>query len=403
VEGPAGRLSGRTGTARAHAWQRLAWWDAYCVLTALAVAAFVLLGEVNRTTPSRLAAVALIGCFVAWYVALGRRLIRQVSTGPVVWVFTIGAAALIAAATAFASAASFLLFALVPMVFTIMPLVPATVVVVVLNLMPSAVYLARTGDLSGTVSGPLPPAGLVTVFSVAFAVWITRIVEQSDERAALIEELAASRAEVARLSHDAGAAAERQRLAGEIHDTIAQGLSSVVMLVQAAEADLDRDPARTRRHLGLAGRVARENLAEARALVAGVPAAPPSGLSLPDVLRRLADRFRDETGVPVTTRVATLAEPLPTALEVVLLRAAQEALTNVRKHANATAVVLELALEGGSAVLMVTDDGGGMPKERAGSGFGLAAMRARVADVGGALRVDSPPAGGTRLVVTVPA
>jgi signal transduction histidine kinase len=126
-------------------------------------------------------------------------------------------------------------------------------------------------------------------------------------------------------------------------------------------------------------------------------------LSLPDVLRRLADRFRDETGVPVTTRVATLAEPLPTALEVVLLRAAQEALTNVRKHANATAVVLELALEGGSAVLMVTDDGGGMPKERAGSGFGLAAMRARVADVGGALRVDSPPAGGTRLVVTVPA
>jgi signal transduction histidine kinase len=375
----------------------------YCVVTALAVAAFVLLGEINRTMPSRLAAAALIGCFVAWYAALGRRFIRQESTGPAVWMFTIGAAALIAAATAFASAASFALFALVPMVFTIMPLVPASVVVVVLNLVPSAVYLARTGDLRGTISGPLPPAGLVIVFSVAFAVWITRIVQQSNERAALIEELAASRAEVARLSHDAGAAAERQRLAGEIHDTIAQGLSSVVMLVQAAEADLDRDPARTRRHLDLAGRTARENLAQARALVAGVPAAPPSGVSLPDVLRRLADRFRDETGVPVRTRVAAMEEPLPTALEVVLLRAAQEALTNVRKHANATAVGLEFACANGSAVLVVTDDGGGIPRERAGSGSGIAAMRARVADVGGTLRVDSPPAGGTRLVVTVPA
>jgi signal transduction histidine kinase len=384
-------------------WQRLAWWDVYCVLIALGVAAFVLLGEINRTTPSRLAAVALIGCFVAWYAGLGRRHIRQASSGPAVWVFVVGATALITVATAFASAASFLLFALVPMVFTIMPLVPAAVVVVVLNLMPSAVYLARTGDLAGTISGPLPPAGLVTVFSVAFAVWITRIAEQSDERAALIEDLAASRAEVARLSHDAGAAAERQRLAGEIHDTIAQGLSSVVMLVQAAEADLDRDPARARRHLDLAGRTARENLAEARALVAGVPAAPPSGVSLPDVLRRLAERFRDETGVPVTTRVAALDETLPTALEVVLLRAAQEALTNVRKHANATAVGLELACGRGSVVLVVTDDGGGIPKERAASGFGLAAMRARIADVGGTLRVDSPAAGGTRLVVTVPA
>jgi signal transduction histidine kinase len=387
--------------ARPNAWQRLAWWDAYCSVTALAVAVFVIFGESSRTLAARVASVALIGCFLVWYAALGRRLIGRESGDAAAWVFTVGACVLTATATAFASAASFLLFALVPIVFTIMPLVPATVVVVVLNLLPSVVYLARTGDLAGTVRGPLPVAALVTVFAVAFAIWVDRIVRQSDERATLIESLTASRAEVARLSHEAGVAAERQRLAGEIHDTIAQGLSSVVMLVQAAETDLDRDPARTRRHLDLAGRMARENLAEARALVAGVPAAPLAGASLADVLRRLTDRFHDETGIPVSTDVVPLDEPLPTALEVVLLRAAQEALANVRKHANAGAVRLQLARRAGSVVLTVVDDGCGIAAPAA--GFGLTAMRARVADVGGALRVDAPPAGGTRLEVRVPA
>ena len=382
-------------------WQRLPWWDAYCGLMALAVAAFVLLGESSRTRTDRWISVALIGCFVAWYAALGRRLIGHACGDVALWVFVLGAGGLVAAATWYASAASFLLFALVPMVFTTVALIPATVVVVVLNQVPSVVYLARTGDVAGTVAGPLPVLLLITVFSVAFAFWVERIVRQSSERAALIEELAASRAEVARLSHDAGVSAERQRLAGEIHDTIAQGLSSVVMLLQAAEADLDRDRGRARRHLGLAGRVARENLAEARALVAGVPAAPLAGAGLPDVLSRLADRFRDETGVRVTTDLDRGDDQLPTALEVVLLRAAQEGLANVRKHAGATAVSLDLQRDAGSVVLTVTDDGVGMSGNH--DGFGLAAMRERIAGVGGTLRVDSPAGGGTRLVVTVPA
>jgi signal transduction histidine kinase len=369
---------------------------------ALTVAVFVIVGESSRPVTYRVAAAGLIACLAAWYVVLGRRLLFLGDTDRLLWTFIAGTAVLLTAATALASAASFLLFAVVPLIYTTAPMVPATIVVVALNLMPSAVYLARTGDVAATLAGPFPIAVLVTLFACAFAFWIDRIVRQSMERADLIDELAASRAEVARLSHDAGTLAERQRIAGEIHDTIAQGLSSVVMLVQAAEADLDRDPASARTHLRMAGRAARENLAEARALVAGLLPAQLTGASLADVLRRLGHRFREETGVPVTVRVTAPAEPLPIALEVVLLRTAQEALTNVRKHAKATAVELVLACGTGSAMLTVTDDGCGLAPGGASPGFGLAAMRARVADVGGTLRLDTPPGGGTRLTAAVP-
>jgi signal transduction histidine kinase len=399
VVGPARRLTG------GHVWTDRRWWNAYTAVVAVVVSAFVLVGEGNVVPGARLGAVAVIAVMGGWYLVVGRHLIGRESTEPRVWVFVVGIGVLLTAATALASAASFVLFAVVPLVYTMMPMLPGTAVMFMFNLVPSAVYLARSGDLAGTVAGPLPVAVLVSVASAAFAVWVDRVVRESTQRAGLIAELAASRAEVARLSHEAGTAAERHRIAGEIHDTIAQGLSSVVMLVQAAEADLDRDPAQARRHLDLAGRAARESLAEARALVAGLSPAQLSGGSLGEVLTRLAERFRDETGVPVTARVAA-AGPLPTALEVVLLRAAQEGLANVRKHANATTVALDLAYPGGSAVLTVTDDGCGIGAGAGAQrepGFGLAGMRARVADVGGTLRLSTPPGGGTRLTVVVPA
>ena len=124
------------------------------------------------------------------------------------------------------------------------------------------------------------------------------MVEQSSERAHLIAELEASRAEVARLSHEAGVAAERARLAGEIHDTLAQGFTSIITLVQAAESEALRDE-----RLALAVRTARENLAESRALVAALaPSALGSG-SLHDAVRRQAARFTEETGVPAPVRI----------------------------------------------------------------------------------------------------
>ncbi|RLP91436.1 sensor histidine kinase [Micromonospora sp. BL4] len=232
--------------------------------------------------------------------------------------------------------------------------------------------------------------------------WVQHLFVDADRRAALVDELAASRDEVARLSRQAGVDAERQRLAGEIHDTIAQGLSSVVMLIQAADAELDRDTGQARRHLALAVTTARANLAEARALVAALTPAELAGSPLVEAVRRVADRFTAETGVPVTLATPGTQRPLPTPVEVVLLRVTQEALANARKHAAAGRVEVRLEGRDGVVVLEVRDDGCGFTIPPAGDGYGLASMRNRVEQVAGTLRVSSSPGAGTTVRAEVP-
>jgi len=208
--------------------------------------------------------------------------------------------------------------------------------------------------------------------------------------------LEASRAQVTRLSHEAGVAAERARLAGEIHDTLAQGFTSIITLLQAA------DPALRDERIALAVTTAKENLAESRALIAALaPSALASG-SLPDSVRRQASRFEQETGLPATVRITGSPRPLPTAVEVVLLRAAQEALTNVRRHASAAGAQVLLAYDDAGVRLVVRDDGRGFAPESA-DGFGLAGMRARAAQVDGTLTVRSDDSAGTTIELEVPA
>jgi signal transduction histidine kinase len=191
-------------------------------------------------------------------------------------------------------------------------------------------------------------------------------------------------------------------MAREIHDTLAQGFTSVVMQAQAATAALDRgETAAVRDRLGVVEATARENLAEARALVAAFAPLPLQDATLAEALRRLGDRFGAETGVAVRVEVAP-GDGLAPASDVVLLRAAQEALANVRRHAGARSVVVRLARDAGAAELEVTDDGRGLPAGRA-EGFGLSGMRERVASVGGTLDVGPGRAGGTTLRVRVPA
>lgn len=247
-------------------------------------------------------------------------------------------------------------------------------------------------------------AGIAVAFAILLGLWVTTVVEQSEERADLLARLEAAQAELAASHHAAGVLAERERMAREIHDTLAQGFTSVVMLAQTASADLRRgrpDDAATR--LTLIERTARENLAEARALVA---ASAPVGLAestLVEALERLATRFGEETGV----RVRLVADDdaladLPRDREVILLRAAQEALSNVRRHAQATRVELVLAsAEPGSVRLEVVDDGCGMPPSAV-EGFGLRGMRDRVSSGGGSLAVTSGEGAGTCVRVTMP-
>ncbi|SNS27797.1 Signal transduction histidine kinase [Geodermatophilus pulveris] len=260
---------------------------------------------------------------------------------------------------------------------------------------------ARDG---GDARQALLSAGVGMVFSVALGIWVSRVLQQSRQRAELIEQLEATRAELAAAERERGVLAERERLAREVHDTLAQGYTSIVVLAQTAADRLDGDPAGARERLALIEEVARDNLAEARAVVAAFqPVALDDG-TLVEALEQLAARFTRETGLPVRVDTAALGEgpPLRRDEEIVLLRGAQEALTNVRRHAGATDVVVRLAREAGQVSVHVVDDGVGFDVAAA-RGAGLDGLRGRVQQVGGAVDVSSAPGEGTSVVVRVPA
>ncbi|WUJ68349.1 sensor histidine kinase [Kribbella soli] len=243
------------------------------------------------------------------------------------------------------------------------------------------------------------------VVSLLFGIWIEKVITQSQQRAELIEQLEAARDELAEAHHSAGVMAERERMAREIHDTLAQGMTSIVMLAQAAAVELSRGADASAR-LAAIEDTARENLAEARALVAAFTPVALSEATLTEVLRRQAERFAAETGVDVQVSLDLPDDEvaaLPQAQQVVLLRSAQEALANVRKHARATQVLITLGLSDDGVWIEIRDDGSGFTPGAESSGFGLNAMRGRVEESGGSVQVESAPGRGTRVQVLIPA
>src|SRR4051812_37912884 len=254
-----------------------------------------------------------------------------------------------------------------------------------------------------------PTMALSLLVSLLVGIWVSRIIDQSRDRAELIKQLEETRSQLGEVHHTQGVTAERERMAREIHDTLAQGFTSIIMLAQAARAELEAAaeipcgaPVITR--LDSIELVARENLGEARALVAAFSPVALDGATLIDAVRRLAERFGAETGVAIDVEVAPgshgLAE-LSRDQEVVLLRAAQEALTNVRRHARARLVTVRLSAEAAQAVVEVEDDGVGFEPQGP-TGYGLTGMRDRAHDAGGELDVASRPGHGTRISVRVP-
>jgi signal transduction histidine kinase len=245
-----------------------------------------------------------------------------------------------------------------------------------------------------------PSAAVSLLFSVLMGVWISRIIDESVDRALLIQQLEATRSELGEAHHAQGVMAERERMAREIHDTLAQGFTSIIMLAQAARAQLD-DAAPATGRLDTIEDVARENLSEARALVAAFSPVALDGTTLTDAVRRLAQRFGVETGLPIDVVVSGELVGLSRDQEVVLLRSTQEALTNVRRHAHARLVTVRVTADGDHAQVEVTDDGVGFEPTTP-PGFGLTGMRDRVDEAGGELEIASLPGQGTKISVRVP-
>lgn len=279
---------------------------------------------------------------------------------------------------------------------------------VTLTLLTGLALLSHTGTDPAALRSVGVSMAISLLFSLALGLWIASVIDQSEQRGELIAELDATRARLADAHHEQGVLAERERMAQEIHDTLAQGFTSVVTLSQAAQSEIVRDPAAAVARLSAIEATARENLAEARALVAAFSPVPLQDSTLAEALGRLADRFAAETGLIVRFELdagrAPSGEPLAPLTrdrEVVLLRAAQEALANVRRHAGASSVVLRLHGGEDGTWVEVDDDGAGFDPVTA-WGFGLTGMRRRVEDVGGDVDVDSAPGRGTRVRVRVP-
>ncbi|GAA4930073.1 sensor histidine kinase [Actinoplanes utahensis] len=367
-------------------------WDLYFLVVAVAIATVVFLVD-GYPAGTRAVAAAAIAAIAALYAAVARPLVQRDEQGSPSMAASLGFLALFAVAVVAVPLATWMMFMIIPLFFMLVPLRRAVALVFVVNLIPIAAEL-RYGVEGIMIDVVI--AAISTASGVCIGVWITRMAAQSEQRAQLIAELEANRAEVERLSHEAGMLAERTRLAGEIHDTLAQGFTSIITLVQASDPEL-RDE-----RLALAVRTARENLAESRALIAALSPAALDSATLPEAVRRHASRFTQETGVPAPVRITGDVRELPTRVEVVLLRAAQEALTNVRRHAGANEAAVLLAYTPDSVRLLVRDDGRGFDPAAA-DGYGLAGMRSRAEQVDGVLTVRSDPSTGTMIEMEIPA
>ncbi len=274
--------------------------------------------------------------------------------------------------------------------------------------------LRTTGQLSfAAVIGPA--VGAVVALGVSRAQ--ARLVRDATERQQLIASLVLAQHETATLTdelvrtqHEAGVLAERSRLSRDIHDTLAQGFASILLLARTGGAETD--PERRDRLLAQIQATAAEGLAEARRVVGALAPSQLDDEGLTPALRRLLDRLDDETGVRAELAVDGEIPPLPTATEVALLRSAQGALANVRVHSHASRVTVSLTGLPQALRLDVVDDGIGFDADGwrngetvpsgLGGGYGLRATQARLRELGGTLEVESAPGEGTAVSVQVP-
>jgi signal transduction histidine kinase len=238
-----------------------------------------------------------------------------------------------------------------------------------------------------------------------------KLSEIAEERRQALEQLELAmeendglHAQLVTQAREAGVLDERQRMAREIHDTIAQGLTGVITQIEAVHQAWD-DEAEVRRRLDMASELARQSLAEARRSVQAIRPAQLDDSRLPEALGDVATRWSEINGVPVQVRTTGDRRPLHPEVEVTLLRATQEGLANVAKHAGASRVGVTLSFMDDSVSLDVRDDGAGfnpIQTIQAGS-FGLAAMRQRVEHVNGVMHIESATGEGTAISVRIPA
>jgi two-component system NarL family sensor kinase len=214
--------------------------------------------------------------------------------------------------------------------------------------------------------------------------------------------IAIERARLFSHSAEFGAAEERNRLAREIHDTLAQGLAAITLQLETADALLESggDPSKIDSAVQQALLLARANMEEARRSVLDLRAAPLENRDLSEALARLVE---SSAGVDIRYEASGTPSPLPVRIEAGLYRIAQEALANVVQHAGARHAVIRLATRSEQVRLTIEDDGKGFDLSQIPAGrFGLVGLTERARLLGGSLQIHSSPGSGTLVEVEVP-
>ncbi|MEV3858083.1 ATP-binding protein [Streptomyces sp. NPDC050095] len=291
--------------------------------------------------------------------------------------------------------------------------------------------IASVVVVAGSQSGGLPPHGPLgwavfgglLVANLVFVIVTGQLQEKEAEQArarirtireleetnaalqAALDENAALHAQLLLQAREAGVADERRRLAAEIHDTIAQGLTGIIAQLQVVANAPTLETART--HLDRASDLARHSLGEARRSVHNLAPAALADATLPEALKKTVADWAVRTGVRAEFTVTGTAEPLHDEIEATLLRIAEEALSNAARHAAATRLGVTLSFMAGEVTLDVRDDGRGfdpiaLPARTGTAGFGLDGMRARAERLAGDVTVESEPGGGTAISARVP-
>lgn len=295
----------------------------------------------------------------------------------------------------------------VPLAFVALQVLPfraAAVVVALMTVTVAVLWTRMQHRLDPTVVvGPLSVAALTVIAYRALE-------REATTRRRLLDELRDAQGELSEAQHTAGVLTERARLSREIHDSVAQGLSSINLLLQAAERDWSARPDAARERVRQAAWAARDGLEEVRRLVRDL--APPEldgapgGAALPEALRRVCERATATSELQLDVHVHGDAVVVPPDVATVLLRTARGALANVVEHAGARRVAVSLTYQPDEVILDVRDDGRGFDPAGVGvrgvRGRGLAGMAERARRHGGSLAVESAPAAGTAVAVSLP-
>lgn len=370
-------------------------------------ALLLVIGVAQAAADGRLdaALTGLVVAFAAWYVLgavfAGRMPWRY--AGPV-WFAVL--ALLWLAASARAPSLAWLAFALCLLALHLLPWVPGVISVFLVTGVAVIVLWPTASSPVAAVLGPLIGALVTLGITLGYSL----ILKESAARGRLLEELSAAQAdlvavqeELAAAQRETGALAERARLARDIHDTLAQGYSSILLLTRAELATEPGNAALLRQVEDIAA----DNLAEARRVVRALTPAQLEEAPLPQAVRRLLDRLTAEAGVRTDLEVTGDPRVSSMAVDVAVLRLVQGALANVRQHADASRVVVSLAYEPAELLIDVVDDGVGFDPDAVApptdtGGFGLRALRERVADLGGRLSVESAPGEGAAVAAAIP-